>query len=252
MRILLAACIAALAAAGGASAIVNGEPDGNRHPYVVAIGLFDTATGKRGPLCSGTLVSPTLVVTAGHCTSGWNGAVVWNAPRLGPIPPASFGFTATHPDFKPEITTPNTGDLGVVRLVAPILLAEYGALPAAGYLDDLGSRRGHELGVTLVGYGAQSLDPPAAPPERRFGTARIKNLQSSFVRDYGVKVSGPNGSGRTGSCRGDSGGPVLHGDSDVVVGVQSFGEVSCTGASYAYRLDTPSARAFLAGFAALP
>lgn len=251
MRIFLAACTAALVAAGGAQAIVNGEPDGNRHPYVVALGFLD-ASGRPSQFCTGTLVSPTLVVTAGHCTYGASGAVVWADSRaFGP--PRSFGLPATHPDFTPQITTPNTGDLGVVRLLAPIpLQGGYAALPAASYLDDLGTRRGHELGVTLVGYGAQSLDPFVPPGERRFGTARIKNLQSSFVRDYGLKVSGANGSGRTGSCLGDSGGPVLHGDSNVIVGVQSFGDDSCTGASYAYRLDTPSARSFLDDFIALP
>ena len=248
MRKLVLAAVVALCAAGSAGAIVNGEPDGNRHPYVVALGLT-YADGSRS-ICSGTLVSSTLVVTAGHCTYGAVQAVVWNTPRGFAGLPQSAGIPITHPDFEPEFSSSgNTSDLGVVRLFAPIVLERYGALPAAGYLDDLGPRRGHQLDVTLVGYGVQGLDPFLPPGERMMATARIKNLNANMLRDYGVKISGVNGSGRAGSCLGDSGGPILHESSNVVLAVHSFGDVdTCEGANYAYRLDTPSARAFLAPF----
>ena len=250
MRKFLLAALAALLMAGSAGAIINGEPDGNRHPYVVAIGFLD-ANGPAA-FCTGTLVSPTVVVTAGHCTYKASGAVIWAAPRAFGRPD-SFGMPVTHPEFKPDISPPNTGDLGVVLLQAPIVLETYGALPSAGFLENLGPKRGHELSVSIVGYGAQSLDPFVPPGERRLGTARIKNLNSSTVRDYGVKISGVNGSGRSGACLGDSGGPILHGDSNLIIGVHSFGDVdTCSGATYSYRTDTPAARSFLSTFVSLP
>lgn len=254
MRKLLLAAIAALLAAGSAGAIINGEPDGTRHPYVVAIGFIDAATNRPGAFCTGTLVSPTVVVTAGHCTFGSARAFVWNDPVWSSRSrPASFGLPVTHPDFNPELSTPNTGDLGVVRLAIPIQLATYGALPPAGYLDDLGRRRGLEFGVTIVGYGVQSLDPLIHTGERMLGRARIQNLNSSTVRDYGLKTSGVNGGGRSGTCLGDSGGPILHGDSNLVVGVNSFGKnESCTIGDYSYRTDTAASRAFLGQFVPLP
>ena len=50
-------------AASPASAITGGRPDGNAHPYV---GIVMTAEGG---FCSGALLSPTVFLTAGHCTS---------------------------------------------------------------------------------------------------------------------------------------------------------------------------------------
>jgi len=55
-----------LGGAGMAAAISDGAPDGNGHPYV---GLMVAQTADGTPLwrCSGTLISPTLFLTAGHC-----------------------------------------------------------------------------------------------------------------------------------------------------------------------------------------
>ena len=65
-RFLLPLLVVAAAAAlvPAAFPIVNGTPDGTAHPYV---GI--TASGDR--LCSGTLISPTVFVTAGHCTAAF-------------------------------------------------------------------------------------------------------------------------------------------------------------------------------------
>jgi hypothetical protein len=52
---------------GVASAVKDGELDGGRHPYV---GLMVAQDGDGNPLwrCSGTLISPTIFLTTGHCT----------------------------------------------------------------------------------------------------------------------------------------------------------------------------------------
>ena len=50
-----------------ASAITGGEPDGEGHPNVALIVFYD-ATGRFR--CSATLASPTVLITAAHCTSG--------------------------------------------------------------------------------------------------------------------------------------------------------------------------------------
>jgi hypothetical protein len=66
--ILLAAVAAALAIGiVPASAITNGTPDHNGHPYV---GLMVAKDSIGAPLwrCSGTLMSSTVFMVAGHCT----------------------------------------------------------------------------------------------------------------------------------------------------------------------------------------
>jgi hypothetical protein len=245
LRKLLLAAIAALLAAGSAGAIINGEPDGNRHPYVGVIGFFNP-DGSRGALCSGTLISPTVVLTAGHCTFQSPMAFVWFTPQAFAGPPV-LGRPVTHPDFDPVLSTPNTGDMGVVLLSRPVQMPTYGALPQAGYLDSFASKKGQQdRGVTIVGYGLQSVKPDVFTGERMMGRAQIRNINNSAVRDYGLQTSG-------GACSGDSGGPVLHGDSNLVLAVNSFGKnANCVGNDYSYRTDSAAARAFLDDFVPVP
>ena len=61
-RLPLLIAALALAAPAPAGAIVNGTPDGDDHPYVAIVGAGDV-------FCTASLVSPTVLVTAGHCTA---------------------------------------------------------------------------------------------------------------------------------------------------------------------------------------
>lgn len=55
-----------IASVGIAYATTGGQPDGSGHPYVGLV-VFDDADGPAWR-CSGTLLSPTVFLTAGHCT----------------------------------------------------------------------------------------------------------------------------------------------------------------------------------------
>jgi hypothetical protein len=58
----------AVAIAGETFAITNGDLDGEAHPYV-GLMIGKNAQGRMAQRCSGTLMSPTLFLVAGHCTA---------------------------------------------------------------------------------------------------------------------------------------------------------------------------------------
>src|SRR3990172_4254763 len=149
--LLIAAAVLCLvlASLGVAYAITDGQPDGNGHPYV---GLMVAQDASGTPLwrCSGTLLSPTLFLTAGHCTEAPAAHVeIWFAADVeSGIPSNGYPFDGdvggtpyTHPSYNPNAFY--LFDLGVVVLDAPMVMSEYGELPTLNQLDLLKTRRGH-------------------------------------------------------------------------------------------------------------
>src|SRR5438477_9383645 len=68
--IATATLLAALATAPAALAITNGGPDGNGHPEVGALLAQQAFSDGTWEECSGTLISPTVFLTAAHCDEG--------------------------------------------------------------------------------------------------------------------------------------------------------------------------------------
>jgi hypothetical protein len=268
--------LAILLAGGVAQAIINGQPDRGSvaHPYVGALvsvppsGEFE---GQRIPVCSGTLISARVFLTAGHCTDLLIKEDLPSYISLDPTykPGASEVIKATpytHPKFcfpthedkgkcrlppqRPEIvgTLPRDVryDVGVVVLEEPVRMGTYGALPDAGLVHTL--KEGQRL--TTVGYGARGFDlvsksplqPQPRPLDDRYSaTVRLLSTNEA-VGDMLVKTTGVSlikGKGE-GSCFGDSGGPLLVGDQQTIVGVTSEASTPlCRGPAYYQRVDLP-------------
>jgi Trypsin len=244
-------CVAAIPA----SAVIWGEPDGDAHPYV-GLAVFDR-DGLPSHRCSGTLLSPTVFLTAGHCTDGTSGARVWfDSSVTDPQFPLSGGGAIegtpyTHPLLFVE-AFPNTRDVGIVVLSAPVLLPEYGQLPALGALDEMVTRRGlQDQLFTIVGYGRQAIVPVFINDRERFtGTPMLVELNSAKTGGFYIHLSSNNGDKAPGGiCFADSGAPALIGNSSVVAGIGSFLlNGNCVGGGFSYRLDTADARDFIEGF----
>jgi hypothetical protein len=167
LRRLLVALVAATLAvmmASPAKAITNGEPDNGRHPYV-GLALFEAPAGQPSHRCSASLLSPTVVLTAGHCTDGTAVARVWFDENVQNNTEYPFGGATsyegvpyTNPDFCIGCGNGLPGfaqrDVGIIVLTEPVptsVVGEYAQLPSAGLVDRLSSK----APVTLVGYGVQ-------------------------------------------------------------------------------------------------
>jgi hypothetical protein len=246
-----------------AAAITFGEPDGDAHPYVGLV-VFD---GEDSPIgtpwtCSGTLLSPKVFLTAGHCTYYADEARVWFDPDPSDNPDyPDDGWSSvaaeiyTHPDFDGYLSFPNTRDIGILILRKPVKLEQYGELPDLDYLDDLSNQRGlQDVIIRTVGYGAQMIKPAYKEGLIRYtSTSMLVNLSSHLTDGFNIHTSNNPGQGHQttgGSCIGDSGGPILYPeDSDTVVGVVSFGlNSNCKGADFAYRTDIVEAQDFIKSF----
>lgn len=263
--ILAIVLLLALALAGTALAITNGEPDNGAHPYV-GLMVADDADGNPLWRCSGTLISENLFLTAGHCTEApAASATIWFAEDVEATPdfgtPSGYPFegdvdgtTIPHPDYNPAAFF--LYDLGVVVLDEPFPMSEYGELPELGVLDSIkgGDKK---AALTAVGYGLQEINPNRFTGERDRLVAPLDLINTKGVfgvpRGTAIKVSGSGVGGDNsdsgGTCFGDSGGPQFLADTNVVAAVTSFGlNGNCAGVGGGYRVDQEDDLDWLATF----
>ena len=158
-----------LSTAGVSVAVTDGELDGDGHPYV---GLMVAQDADGNPLwrCSGTLISATLFLTAGHCTEAPAAHVeIWfDADVESGIPANGYPFDGqvggtpyTHPNYDPSAFWLH--DLGMVVLDKPVKQRTFGILPTLDLLDQARTKRElSKVGFTAVGYGLQQAFPDAA------------------------------------------------------------------------------------------
>jgi hypothetical protein len=241
------AMLAALAPAAPAAAITGGEPDGNRHPNVGLI-LFYQADGRFR--CSATLISPTILITAAHCTSGTLGktlvtfdSVIAEQPPS-PFPVAadpSVGYTQaeieaagylsgtayTHPQYSNFTDVNNWNDVGVIVLDEPVTGITPATIAPTNYLDQFAQPTLNNTIFEVVGYGTEVRKPDSGPQKpqpmsypliRRYTTSPGQKLTDQILQLNG-NINDTRGGG--GTCFGDSGGPVfLNG---YLVAVTSYG-----------------------------
>lgn len=260
-----------------AGAITGGDPDGEGHPNVAIIVFYD-GTGRYR--CSATLVSPTVLVTAAHCTDGTVGktavsfdSVIAEAPPA-PFPVAadvSAGYTAeelaangfrsgdahTHPDYSGFTDMANWNDVGVIVLDEPVTDIEPARLAPTNYLDGFAQPTLNKTLFTVVGYGTEVRKPetgPQAPQPmsypliRRVTEAPGQKLTPQIIQMNGNEHDVRGGGG---TCFGDSGGPAfLNG---YLVGDTSYGYTSnCRYVDGTQRVDIPVVQDWLAEFGVEP
>lgn len=257
------AAIALLAAPARVRAITYGFVDTtNAYPNVGAF-IVQSPSGGSFPLCSGTLITPNVFLTASHCTAsytsvlephGYTAYVSFDSPiaygdqtsrktRL-----LSVAEVVTNPNYSQRQS--DSGDIGVLILESDVKGITPATLPTCGLLDRLSAQNALSGAVfTAVGYGVQErvvgggtpYFQDANPIPRMYAFSSFNALNGGYLR---LSQNPATGSG--GTCYGDSGGPIfltVEGR-QVLVATTVTGDAACRSTNVVYRLDTASAQEF--------
>ena len=272
-RLLAAALTLAVVVPASLFAITYGYVDTNgTYSNTGAFIVKSPTTGQLFPICSGTLIAPDVFLTASHCTAyfeqelaplGYTAYVSFDSP-------IGFG-RQTSPatkliDVLQVVTNPaytqaqnDSGDIAVLLLdpqaTAGIVPA---TLPPLGLLEEIVKADGFDdASVTNVGYGVQNrvvghgvpFFQNVNPIPRMYSFSSFNALNKGYVR-----YSQNPAKGEGGACYGDSGGPQFftYEGTTYIVSITITGDAVCRATNVAYRLDTESARSFLAPYVTLP
>lgn len=271
---LIALAVALLAlGTSPAGAITGNFQDDSVHTYVALIAFYD-ANDEFTHRCSGSLLTPTVFLTAGHCTDATTGATharLWFQqdagvgfdPATGTPAPSGYPVSSdvtSHQlhnyGFANFAGFPNTRDVGLVILDRPItqtnqasLVTKYASLVKVGGLDRFAKRRGQqEVTFTASGYGLTLSNPVKTVSFRKrlMATQTLVNLNSALTSGFNIQLSANPGNGRGGTCGGDSGGPGLYDATDTIVAVNSFGlNQWCRGVDFMYRVDQAEVQSWI-------
>lgn len=181
----------------------SGADPKNYFPDCVAVGGPDTWC------CSGTLLAPNVVVTAGHCAAGCASRVCIGDNILAPKQVINVISAVVHPDYSAPNPFTTFNDLTVLILEHDVVGVAPRAIALTALIDSASSVRAVGYGNTdvlgAVGYGyRRKVDIPVAscscviPEDAEARLGCHKDLE--LVAGYPLLDQD--------TCRGDSGGPI--------------------------------------------
>jgi hypothetical protein len=222
-------------------------------------------TGQIFPICSGTMITSKVFLTASHCTVFYQQDL---APRgftafvsldssipFGPLTSnqtelLAVAHVVSNPNFNQSQS--DSGDIAVLILQKRVNGVTPAVLPTCGLLDQLAAQNGLKDSVfTPVGYGLQNrvvgggvpFFQDVNPIPRMFAFSSFNALNGGYIR-----LSQNPATGNGGTCFGDSGGPnflTVNGQ-QILAAITITGDAVCQSTNVDYRTDTVSAQGFLA------
>jgi hypothetical protein len=219
------------------SKLVGGAADA-ADPAVV---LFET-TGNSGGDCTAEFISPTVLLTAAHCTLDGAGKPLVGAQyriymgsdyaQVTAADWISIDVSNVHPN---PAYNGNDNDIAVLVLSKPAAVTPFAWNSQPLTPSSIGQS------ARLIGYGSNVQGAAASGANGGFGlkrqlTTTVDGFDVGFVH---IGMTGKNG------CDGDSGGPALVtiGGVETIIGLDSYSaqQVDCTGGDYYQRVDTQAA-----------
>ena len=240
-------CVLILCAAAPVLAIMYGKPDGNDHGNVGALVASAAYSDGTWLYCSGTLISPTVFLTAAHCDSGNSRVTVTFDPDFTAGDPTYSGAFFPDPLYSQKQDDPH--DIAVVVFDQPIEEIVPARLPTLNSLANLsGSQQ-----FTSVGYGAYKVTNEPGGHDYLYNDVRMVSVGTlNSINPAWLRISMNPATGNGGTCYGDSGGPNFLGTTDILAATTITGDAICRSTNVVYRLDTAEVRAFLGQFVTLP
>jgi secreted trypsin-like serine protease len=262
---LVAAIVTGLSVAALAPAQTGDTTiDGNSHPNVGAL-LRERQDGSHSLTitCSGTLISPHVFLTAGHCAAyllshNQPTAYVTFKTDFGTDASRGYQITSTSPPSyvyhgtvvqNPNWHAPYQNDTAAIILDNAVTGITPAKVAPPHFLDGLGLSTLRETQFLNVGYGTSEQEVvPTVGPIFPFDGIRKWTISGFFALDpeY-IHLDQNQTLGYSGTGYGDSGGPtfVSTPNGPVIVSVVSTGDVPCYATSVNERTDNDNAQAFI-------
>jgi hypothetical protein len=249
-----------------AQAITYGFVDSNNtYSNVGAFIVKSPTTGQIFPICSGTMITSNVFLTASHCTIFFqqdlalrgftayvslDGSIPFGDLTSNQTNLLAVSHVVTNPNYNQSQS--DSGDIGALILQSNVPGVTPATLPACGLLDQLSAQNGLKNAVfNGVGYGVQNrvvgggvpFFQDVNPIPRMYSFSSFNALNRGYIR-----LSQNPSTGNGGTCFGDSGGPdfmTLNGQR-ILAAITITGDSVCRSTNVDYRLDTVSAQGFLA------